>query len=137
MVKKAPETAEAVENTESRLIDKGAKARATWTSLDHTATETLIPTPEAFSKYEKVIPGGAERILEIAEERSKHDIELEKKILATDVRMARTEQILLYLLSIVAFGLGGALLIMGKEVAGLVVILAAVALLAGKIWLKK
>lgn len=140
MVKKAPsreEIVEALEASESQQSGKGTKGRAAWTSLEHTATETLIPTPEAFSKYEKVIPGGAERILEMAEERSRHDIELEKKILATDVRMAKTEQILLYLLSTVAFGLGGALLIMGKEVAGLVVILAAVALLAGKIWLKK
>ncbi len=134
MAKKTPDEAEVAAINRAA---KGTSARAAWTSLEHTATETLIPTPEAFSKYEKIIPGGAERILEMAEERAKHDVEIEKKILATDIRMARTEQILLYLLSTVAFGLGGALLIMGKEVAGLVVILAAVALLAGKVWLKK
>lgn len=123
--------------SEQKSQEQPKNKRPAWTSLETVAPEALVPTPEAFSKYEKVIPGGAERILEMTEERSKHEIEIEKKILATDIRMARAEQALLYLLAIVAFGLGGALLIMGKEVAGLVVILAAVALLASNLWLKK
>lgn len=133
MAKQSREAAETAAENEKQLT----KGQTAWTSLAKQNTENLIPTPEAFSKYEKVIPGGAERILEMAEERSKHDIEVEKKILATDVRMAKVEQIMLYLLAIVAFGLGGALLVMGKEVAGLVVVLAAFALLAGRVWLKK
>lgn len=130
----ATKTPEVVEQTS---VEKSTKGRAAWTSIEQATAEAQIPTPEAFAKYEKVIPGGAERILEMAEQRAQHDIELERKILATDIRMARAEQIMLYLLSIVAFGLGGTLLIMGKEVAGLIVILAAVALLAGKLCLKK
>lgn len=133
MAKQSRETAADVAENENQET----KGRSAWTSLPNQTTENLIPTPDVFSKYEKVIPGGAERILEMAEERSKHEIEVEKKILATDVRMAKAEQAMLYLLAIIAFGLGGALLMMGKEVAGLVVVLAAFALLAGRIWLKK
>ncbi len=45
-----------------------------------------LPPPGVFEKYEKVLPGAAERILKLAEEQSKHRQTLERKVIDQDVR---------------------------------------------------
>ncbi len=69
-----------------------------------------LPPPSALEKYNEIIPNGAERIMAMAEEQSKHRRELEKMALQTDSRNS--------LLGIIAaFSLGAITIVTGGIVA--------------------
>lgn len=108
--------AETATNTESLLL---------------TRTMDFLPAPEELARYEKVVPGGAERILEMAENQSRHRRELEECSMAAEIRATRIKQILTFVLALVAGVLGGVLLLTGSELAGLIVILVDAAALVG------
>ncbi len=95
------------------------------------ATIDFLPAPEELAKYEKVVPGGAERILEVAEKQSLHRREMEEKSIAAEIRTIRIRQAMTFGLALVAGILGGALLLNGSELAGLIVILVDAAALVG------
>lgn len=90
-----------------------------------------LPTPEELAKYEKVIPGGAERILEIAEQNARHQRASEERALSAEIRTTRISQAIVCLLALVACILGGMLLLNGSELAGLIIILIDAAALVG------
>ena len=52
-----------------------------------------LPDPEDLAKYEKIIPGGAERILEMAELQARHQQEVEVKAVITKARTANLKQV--------------------------------------------
>ena len=60
-----------------------------------------IPPPDALEKYNRIIPNGADRIMTMAEEQSKHRRELEKTALNSDSRNS-----FLGILSALTIGLG-------------------------------
>ena len=91
----------------------------------------ILPSAEELAKYEKVIPGGAERILEMAENQARYQQEAEQQVLAASVRTERILQAITFVLALVAGGLGGALLLNGSELAGLIIILIDAAALVG------
>lgn len=91
----------------------------------------ILPSAEELAKYEKVIPGGAERILEMAENQARYQQEAEQQVLAASVRTERILQAITFVLALVAGGLGGALLLNGSELAGLIIILIDTAALVG------
>lgn len=101
------------------------KAEAPRTTLD------FLPDADELARYEKVVPGGAERILELAEKKAQHQHELEERGLAAEIRAARIKQALTFVLALATGALGGALLLMGSELAGLIVILVDAAAIAG------
>ena len=82
-----------------------------------------LPAPEELARYEKIIPGGAERILELAEEQTSHNCAIEARRLETSVRTTRIRQAMTFILALSAALLGGALLLQGSELAGLMIIL--------------
>ena len=45
--------------------------------------------PEAFQRYEEILPGAAERILKMAEKQAEHRQRLEEKIVNAEIRDAR------------------------------------------------
>lgn len=89
-----------------------------------------LPEPEVLVKYEKIIPGGAERILELAEQQASHAHELESRQLETSAKLKLVCQIITFLLALGAGALGAALLLAGSELAGLLVIVIDAAALA-------
>lgn len=91
----------------------------------------MLPAPDELAKYEKVIPGGAERILEMAEGQVRCQQEVERRMLDASVRTERIFQAITFILALVAGGLGGALLLGGSELAGLIIILIDAAALVG------
>ena len=48
-------------------------------TLNHVAWRGPIPPPEVMQAYNKLVPNSAERILKMAEDNSRHKIELEKR----------------------------------------------------------
>lgn len=82
-----------------------------------------LPDPEDLAKYEKIVPGGAERILEMAELQARHQQEVEVKAVITKARTANLKQVTFFILALAAGVLGGALMLMGSELAGLIIML--------------
>lgn len=83
------------------------------------ALEAGLPAPEVLAKYEKIVPGGAARLLELAEKRIVKEQRLEHGLRIARVVLAAATGVL-----------GGVLLLGGSELAGLIIILAAVGILA-------
>ncbi|MGD0369560.1 MAG: DUF2335 domain-containing protein [Acidobacteriaceae bacterium] len=90
-----------------------------------------LPPPEALARYNEVIPGGAERILAMAERQSAHREALESKVVNANASSQKMGSTYAFILSLVAI-VGGVWLIHdGKSVTGLATILADLAALAG------
>lgn len=74
-----------------------------------------LPVPEVLAKYEKIVPGGAARLLDLSEKRAVREQRLEHSLKVTRMLLGAATGIL-----------GGVLLLNGSELAGLIVVLAAV-----------
>ena len=90
-----------------------------------------LPEPEELAKYEKIIPGGAERILELAEQQFEQEGTLAARELEARVRTTRIKQLITFVLTLAGIALGSALLLQGSELAGLLVIIIDAATLIG------
>lgn len=117
----------------ARVEKTGIKdvARADATEPTTVRVMDYLPAPEELARYEKVVPGGAERILEMAEQQSMHRREMEDKAVSAEIRGTRIKQVLTFVLALATGVLGGVLLISGSELAGLMVILVDAAAVAG------
>lgn len=82
-----------------------------------------LPNPEELAKYEKVIPGGAERILEMVETDARHRQEREIQEARNQIRTTRIKQLITFVLVLVAGVFGGVLMVSGSELAGLIIVL--------------
>jgi uncharacterized membrane protein len=72
-----------------------------------------IPPPNILAEYSKIIPNGAERIMIMAEEQSKHRRELEKKVIETDSRNSFLGVIFAFVLGMTTIITGGIVVIKG------------------------
>lgn len=68
-----------------------------------------LPHPDILRKYNDVVPGAAERIIQMAENQSVHRKELEKKVIESDIARSKWGQILGFIIAII--GLIGAVVI--------------------------
>ena len=84
-----------------------------------------LPPPEILARYNDAIPGGAERILAMAENQSKHRQSLEQKVVDANCRAQRNGTILGFLICMAAIGSGTFLIDVGKSAEGLVPIIGA------------
>lgn len=109
---------------------KTAQSASATTSKSVQAVTLALPEPEELAKYEKIIPGGAERILELAEQQSAHARELEDRQLETSAKLKLVKQVITFFLALGTGALGAALLLDGSELAGLLVIIIDAAALA-------
>lgn len=120
--------------TKSEPMKKNTKKAEALPVAGEPAVEKVmdfLPNPEELARYEKVVPGGAERILEMAEKQSMHRREMEDKAVSAEIRGARIKQVLTFVLALATGILGGVLLISGSELAGLMVILVDAAAVVG------
>lgn len=90
-----------------------------------------LPTPEVLAKYEKIVPGGAARLLDLAEQRERQEREMEQKAFQAEVYLEKFKQAAHFVLALVAGVFGGMLLLQGNELVGLIIILADVAVMVG------
>lgn len=56
-------------------------------AMEQRAFSGPIPPPEDFAEYNKVVPGAANRILEMAEKGSEHRMAMEKDVVGKDYRL--------------------------------------------------
>lgn len=112
--KKAVPVREKIEPVEGAVIVAGA-----------------LPAPDDLAKYEKIIPGGAGRLLEMAERRTEHQQKMEQESLRAEIRGQKWRFAMTFILALVAGVFGGALLLAGSELAGLIIILVDAASLVG------
>lgn len=119
------------ENVKTKRTKKAEMAKAAEEQTVATRMLEFLPAPEELARYEKVVPGGAERILEMAEKQSMHRREMEEKSVSAEIRGAKIKQVLTFVLALATGVLGGVLLITGSELAGLMVILVDAAAIVG------
>lgn len=90
-----------------------------------------VPPPQVLAGYNHVIPGGAERILAMAERQQAHRQDLESTVVKGNVRAELRGQILAFILGLVAIGGGIALIAYDKDTLGITSIVTAFTALAG------
>ena len=90
-----------------------------------------LPPPGFVEKYEQVLPGSFNRILNLTEQQSTHRQRLESAALFSDQRNSRLGVILGFVLSMVIVLIGACLIYLGKNATGLFLIVGDIAALAG------
>jgi uncharacterized membrane protein len=90
-----------------------------------------IPDPEALAEYERVNSGLANRIVTMAEKEQGHRHRIENRRNWAQITITLLGQILGFVISALAIGLGGFLLYYDKPVGGFVSLVSGVVLLAG------
>ena len=90
-----------------------------------------LPPPELLKRYDEVIPGGAERIIALAERQSAHRQELEKTVINSNCKNERLGTILGFVLAMIALIGGFALVAAGFDVGGIAAIVSALGSLVG------
>ena len=73
--------------TKRREDPQAESVQITETILRH--TKGPIPSPESLAEYDKVVPGAALRIIEMAEAQAKHRREMERTQMEANVGVAR------------------------------------------------
>jgi len=75
-----------------------------------------LPPPEILEGYNKVLPGGAERIVAMAEAQSQHRRQMEAQIISEELKQSRRGQIFGFVLALVGLGLSTLLAILGHTI---------------------
>ena len=98
---------------------------------EFTAFSGPIPPPDLLKQYDEIEPGRAARLLNLAEDQSRHRMELEKKIVDSDIRRswAGLAGGLVVCLAVVA--VGALAVTQSQAVAGSTMIVGAITALAG------
>ena len=65
-----------------------------------------IPDPETLERYDSIIPNGAERIMIMAEEQSKHRRAIETKVVGEQTKSSKRGQIFAALLAVLLIAAG-------------------------------
>lgn len=87
--------------------------------------EGPLPHPETLARYESICPGAADRIFGMAESQSRHRQDLEKLVITSNCRAQDRGPIFGFILAAGVTGLGAHLILQGREVSGLVALVAA------------
>ena len=77
-----------------------------------------LPHPEILENYNRIVPGAAERIIQMAESEKEHRHYIEKAALRADIREARLGQIFAFLIGTIAIVCGAYTAIEGAPGAG-------------------
>lgn len=90
-----------------------------------------LPPPDVLEKYNRVLPGLAERIVALTENQSRHRQNLEKTVTAARLRSETLGQMFAFILALVALAGSFWLISLGYSTTGLAVILGEIAALVG------
>ena len=89
-----------------------------------------LPPPSMLAEYDRIIPGAAERILNLAEQQTKHRIELEKSAIRSEISRSWTGLWMGLIVSLAAIGGGVLVAILASPTAGATIATASVVALA-------
>jgi uncharacterized membrane protein len=90
-----------------------------------------IPDPERLAKYNEILPGAANRILTMAENQATHRQKMEWRVITADIIRAYAGVICGFLITVMAFVIGGYLIYLGHDWAGATIIITDLAVLVG------
>jgi uncharacterized membrane protein len=90
-----------------------------------------IPPPELLEKFNEIDPGRAARLMDWAEDQSRHRMALESKVVGSDIRRSWQGLWCAFTITMTAIILGSALVYVGHDWAGTVIATSGVAGLAG------
>lgn len=96
-----------------------------------------IPPPAILERYEKLIPGAAERILSMAEKQSNHRQAMEKRIIYSETFQAKAGMFFAFLIVIAALIIGGYLSLKNSPVSGLISLITAIGVIVTTFMLKR
>ncbi|MCG8700175.1 MAG: DUF2335 domain-containing protein [Bacteroidales bacterium] len=102
--------------------DKKAAALKIISSLTINASSFRgpLPPPKLLGDYNKVVSDGAERIMKMAENQSRHRIELEKLAIKEELSQSKIGQLFGFILAIIGMAIAFVLAILGHDtVAGI------------------
>lgn len=71
-----------------------------------------LPPPEKLAQYEQILPGAAERIMQMAERQSEHRRSLESRVVNSDIWNSRIGLIFGFVIGVI--GVGGGIWLMGQ-----------------------
>lgn len=94
------------------------------------ATNGPIPPPSMLAGYEKALPGGADRIVSMAESQQSHRHEIEKMVIASNIANERLGTIAGGLLAVLGLVGSFSLLLLGKSIEGFAAVILELAALA-------
>ncbi len=80
-----------------------------------------IPTPEVLGRYETILPGLADRIMKQAESQTAHRIDIEKRVIKSDIRNSLLGIIFAFIIGLVGIVGGLYLTSLGMAATGLTV----------------
>ena len=89
-----------------------------------------LPPPAMFEQYNNVVPGAAERILQMAEKQSEHRHDIENRIVRTETRKSVIGLFLAFFIVVLGIGAGAFIVFNGKEISGLVAMFGPLAIIA-------
>ena len=103
---------------------------------DFTATASyfrsgILPEPAELERYEKLLPGTTDRLLQSYEKQAAHRMALENKVIEGDSLRATRGQIFSFIITMLVLIGGFVLIFLGKDTTGLVAILGALTTLIG------
>jgi uncharacterized membrane protein len=90
-----------------------------------------LPPPDALAEYERIFPGCAKRIVDMADRQSQHRQSLEKRSIFSNTRNETLGQILAAVITLVTISGSIYLAAIGKELTGFGIILTNITALAG------
>jgi uncharacterized membrane protein len=77
-----------------------------------------LPPPETLAAYDKILSGGADRLVGMAERQSNHRMELERKVISSQLLESRLGQIFGFVLGLTGLSLGSWVAVAGQPWAG-------------------
>ncbi len=117
-----------LDSAAAELNDEKSVPQATRVSLTQvSAFLGPLPPPEILRSYEAACPGAAERILAMAEGQIAHRQALEKQMVASRCRSQNRGPLLGFVMGVLVISIGGICLWQGKDIAGLVALVGALA----------
>ncbi len=110
---------EAPEVLASLSKDKRKRLLAVMRSVTLTKTHSgPIPRPEDVAEYNRHIPDGANRIMQMAEEQAKHRMEMERIIVTNQQAQSGRGQVFGLIIGLFGIGAGGTVAVLGHDVVG-------------------
>lgn len=81
-----------------------------------------LPLPRHLEQYDAVIPNGAERIMQMAENEQNHRHEMDKKVLPKHLNITKRGQVFGFIIALVVIGSGSFLAYEGHETVGSILV---------------
>jgi|SRR3989344_2846902 len=80
-----------------------------------------LPPPEVLRRFDEVVPGAAERIIRMAEGQFAHRVDLEKRVIKSDIARSRWGQIFAFVIALVGLAVAAIVSIYGSQWAGSII----------------